>query len=90
MDDSKHPSNALSDQASSQLLVRSPSRSNEVANFEAHENVEEIDYKDAGRFWYKEAVFYEVYVRAYCDSNDDGYGDLQGTFIAKNLFHFAR
>jgi maltose alpha-D-glucosyltransferase/alpha-amylase len=28
--------------------------------------------------WYKDAVFYEVYVRAYKDSNADGHGDLKG------------
>jgi maltose alpha-D-glucosyltransferase/alpha-amylase len=28
--------------------------------------------------WYKGAVFYEVYVRAYHDSNGDGHGDLAG------------
>jgi maltose alpha-D-glucosyltransferase/alpha-amylase len=28
--------------------------------------------------WYKNAMFYEVYVRAYFDSNDDGHGDLRG------------
>jgi maltose alpha-D-glucosyltransferase/alpha-amylase len=28
--------------------------------------------------WYKNAVFYEVYVRAYLDSNGDGHGDLRG------------
>ena len=28
--------------------------------------------------WYKNAVFYEVYVRAYYDSNGDGHGDLPG------------
>jgi maltose alpha-D-glucosyltransferase/alpha-amylase len=28
--------------------------------------------------WYKDAVFYEVYVRAYRDSNGDGNGDLKG------------
>jgi maltose alpha-D-glucosyltransferase / alpha-amylase len=28
--------------------------------------------------WYKNAVFYEVYVRAYRDSNSDGHGDLRG------------
>jgi maltose alpha-D-glucosyltransferase/alpha-amylase len=30
------------------------------------------------RTWYKEAVFYEVYVRAFSDSNGDGHGDLRG------------
>ena len=28
--------------------------------------------------WYKDAVFYEVYIRAYHDSNADGHGDLAG------------
>lgn len=30
------------------------------------------------RLWYKNAVFYEVYVRAFYDSNGDGHGDLKG------------
>ena len=29
-------------------------------------------------FWYKDAVFYQVYVRAFRDSNGDGHGDLRG------------
>jgi len=28
--------------------------------------------------WYKDAVFYELYVRAYRDSDDDGNGDFRG------------
>lgn len=28
--------------------------------------------------WYKDAVFYEVYIRAFHDSNADGHGDLKG------------
>ncbi len=32
--------------------------------------------------WYKNAIFYEVYVRAYTDSDGDGHGDLKG-LIAK-------
>lgn len=28
--------------------------------------------------WYKDAVFYELYVRAFKDSNGDGHGDLKG------------
>ncbi len=34
--------------------------------------------EDENHLWYKEAVFYEVYVRAFCDSNGDGFGDLPG------------
>jgi maltose alpha-D-glucosyltransferase/alpha-amylase len=30
------------------------------------------------QLWYKHAVFYEVYVRAFYDSNGDGQGDLPG------------
>lgn len=29
-------------------------------------------------YWYKDAVFYELYVRAFFDSNGDGHGDLKG------------
>ncbi len=28
--------------------------------------------------WYQEAVFYELYIRAYADSNGDGHGDFRG------------
>ena len=28
--------------------------------------------------WYKDAIFYQIYVRAFHDSNGDGHGDLQG------------
>jgi maltose alpha-D-glucosyltransferase/alpha-amylase len=34
------------------------------------------DYKNP--LWYKDAVFYELYVRAFKDSNGDGQGDLRG------------
>src|SRR5512141_2709410 len=29
-------------------------------------------------FWYKDAIFYELSVRAFADSNGDGIGDLPG------------
>jgi maltose alpha-D-glucosyltransferase / alpha-amylase len=28
--------------------------------------------------WYMNAIFYEVHIRAYCDSNEDGIGDIPG------------
>jgi maltose alpha-D-glucosyltransferase/alpha-amylase len=28
--------------------------------------------------WYKDAVIYELHVKAFCDSNDDGIGDFKG------------
>lgn len=31
-----------------------------------------------GNEWYKDAVFYEVFVRSYKDGNDDGIGDFEG------------
>ena len=37
--------------------------------------------------WYKDAVFYEVSVRAYADSNTDGIGDLSG--LTSKLDHIA-
>jgi len=30
------------------------------------------------QLWYKTDIFYELYVRAYKDSNGDGWGDLNG------------
>ncbi len=35
-----------------------------------------FDPQDA--LWYKDAVFYELYLRAFQDSNGDGHGDLRG------------
>lgn len=32
----------------------------------------------SNRTWYKDAVFYELYVRAFKDGNNDGHGDLRG------------
>src|SRR5215472_11564997 len=33
---------------------------------------------DSEPTWYKDAVFYELHVRAFCDSNGDGIGDFRG------------
>ncbi len=32
----------------------------------------------APSLWYKDAIIYQVHVKSFCDSNDDGYGDLKG------------
>jgi maltose alpha-D-glucosyltransferase / alpha-amylase len=37
--------------------------------------------------WYKNAVFYEVYVRAFFDSNGDGQGDLLGLVQKLDYLH---
>lgn len=34
--------------------------------------------EDAGTLWYKDAVVYQVHVRAFYDSNGDGIGDFRG------------
>jgi maltose alpha-D-glucosyltransferase/alpha-amylase len=39
------------------------------------------------RFWYKDAVFYEVNVRAYYDSNADGHGDIPGLIQKLDYLH---
>ncbi|MBK5269508.1 MAG: maltose alpha-D-glucosyltransferase [Bacteroidia bacterium] len=28
--------------------------------------------------WYKDAIIYEIHIKAFCDGNDDGIGDFQG------------
>ena len=33
---------------------------------------------DRTPLWYKDAIFYELYVRAFRDNNGDGQGDLKG------------
>jgi maltose alpha-D-glucosyltransferase/alpha-amylase len=33
---------------------------------------------DADPLWYKDAVIYELHVKSFCDSNDDGVGDFNG------------
>ncbi len=34
--------------------------------------------QDSDRLWYKDAIFYEVHVRAFYDANNDGKGDFRG------------
>lgn len=34
--------------------------------------------KQPGDLWYKNAIFYELHLRAFCDSSGDGHGDLPG------------
>jgi maltose alpha-D-glucosyltransferase/alpha-amylase len=34
--------------------------------------------QDANPLWYKEAVIYELHIRAFCDGNGDGIGDFPG------------
>jgi pullulanase/glycogen debranching enzyme len=66
------------------MLKESPTLTVEKANtsidnFNDFEINLEIDITaEPTREWYKEAVFYEVYVRAFSDSNSDGHGDLLG------------
>ena len=41
--------------------------------------------KSNDRLWYKDAIYYEVFVRAFADSSGDGIGDLRG--LASKLDH---
>ena len=37
--------------------------------------------------WYKDAIFYQIYVRAFRDSNGDGHGDLRGLTQKLDYLH---
>lgn len=39
-----------------------------------------------GRLWFKDATFYEVYVRAFADGNGDGHGDFRGLTARLDYF----
>jgi maltose alpha-D-glucosyltransferase / alpha-amylase len=48
-----------------------PSQSQPIPNTFTHE-------KPRDQYWYKRAVFYEVLIRGFADSNGDGTGDIRG------------
>ena len=37
-----------------------------------------MDFNSNNNHWYKKAIFYEVSITSFYDSNDDGYGDFRG------------
>lgn len=42
-------------------------------------NINTVDaQKTADKKWWKESVFYQIYMPSYADSNGDGYGDFKG------------
>ena len=41
----------------------------------------QIDRNMNQTLWYKDAVFYQIYPRAFYDSNGDGHGDLRGIML---------
>ena len=40
--------------------------------------MKEVLFAEKNPLWYKEAVIYELHVRTFCDSNNDGIGDFKG------------
>jgi maltose alpha-D-glucosyltransferase/alpha-amylase len=49
-----------------------------TVNEPVHDTFEDTPAKDRDPEWFKRAVFYEVLVRSFQDSNGDGIGDLKG------------
>ena len=50
--------------------------------------MDDVTGGDGGAPWWRGAVFYEIYVRSFADSNDDGIGDLPG--ITSRLEYLQR
>jgi maltose alpha-D-glucosyltransferase / alpha-amylase len=44
--------------------------------------------KDRTMLWYRKAIFYELYVRAFADSDGDGHGDLRGAIQKLDYFQY--
>lgn len=49
-----------------------------IVNEPVPDTFEDTPQKDRDPEWFKRAVFYEVLVRSFQDSNGDGIGDLKG------------
>jgi trehalose synthase len=46
--------------------------------------------RDADPLWFRRAVLYEIRVRTFADSNDDGVGDLQGLIDRLEYLHWLQ
>ncbi|MBE0701730.1 MAG: hypothetical protein IH582_00880, partial [Afipia sp.] len=40
--------------------------------------IAEMPQSEADELWYKDAVIYQLHVKAFADSNNDGIGDFPG------------
>lgn len=59
--------------------------SDDSIHYAEHDQAEIGDYN---RLWYKEAVFYEVYVRAFCDLDGTGHGGISGITSKLDYLHY--
>ncbi len=70
------------DQSIGEAAVHDPAKGSHVDDgVVEHPTAEDFGHARAlpeDRTWFKHAVFYEVLVRAFYDSNSDGAGDLRG------------
>src|SRR3954467_2084837 len=64
----RHPATVSRDRRVTHLIVNEP----------VPDTFEDTPAKDRDPDWFKRAVFYEVLVRSFQDSNGDGVGDLKG------------
>jgi len=58
-----------------------------IKDYTKHEHAEEA-VTTVERLWYKEAVFYEVYVRAFCDLDGTGHGGITGITSRLDYLHY--
>jgi trehalose-6-phosphate hydrolase len=55
-------------------------------------NIVEAQNKTVAQNWWKEAVFYQIYMPSYTDSDGNGYGDFIGMTqnLAYSFSYFAK
>ncbi|KAN0029375.1 hypothetical protein ACTFIV_011266 [Dictyostelium citrinum] len=70
-----------------QQFISSPPLNNSTDEFLDYSEHERSEMSVSNNLWYKEAIFYEVYVRAFCDIEGTGNGGISGITNKLDYLH---